>query len=270
MSLPTTIIFIQIAVVTAFLALWYLWVKGKLRSSFFLEDEHQVLFPFKYFTWTVLGVLVATSLAQVHFMRVSSTVHERLAEMTSVYEKQEQTTRALHELNGVLRKVRQEMDSNFSGLRAQIAQAQTTTASIQTVSDTAAQRDRSKEEQGVGGIAAGRNHIPRNAFAKEAKASSANGPQRHASASPATVQGETPETVPTMTMTRQARVLTDRLLVRQQPQKGAAVVERLMAGQQIKVTEKCLRNDSIWFRVVTPSGRSGWVDFRHVKLERNA
>ena len=40
-----------------------------------------------------------------------------------------------------------------------------------------------------------------------------------------------------------------------------------MSGQEVKVTEKRIVNEGVWFRIVTPSGHAGWVDYRYLKLE---
>jgi uncharacterized protein YgiM (DUF1202 family) len=69
-----------------------------------------------------------------------------------------------------------------------------------------------------------------------------------------------------MSLNRKGRVLTDNLRVHKRPGLQTGVVDKLMAGQEVKVTEKLMANDAMWFRVVTPSGRSGWVHFGHVKL----
>jgi uncharacterized protein YgiM (DUF1202 family) len=62
----------------------------------------------------------------------------------------------------------------------------------------------------------------------------------------------------------------DNLRVRKRPQTDAPVVERITTEQPVKVTEKRLINETVWFRIVTPSGKTGWVDYRYLKLEGNA
>ena len=71
-----------------------------------------------------------------------------------------------------------------------------------------------------------------------------------------------------MGLSRQGKILRDQVRVRQKPSLEAPPVDKLMSGQQVKVTEKKLDLDGkIWFRVITPAGRAGWVDWRFVKLE---
>ena len=122
MILHVMIISIQCAAVAAFLILWYFWVKGKLAASAFLEDEDQILFPFRYFSWVLAGVILATCLAQIHFVRVSSVVHERMTGLNDLYSRQENQARSLLELKTMITKVREDMHANFQGLRVQIAE----------------------------------------------------------------------------------------------------------------------------------------------------
>ena len=88
MILHFAIIAIQCAALAAFLILWYFWVKKRIGSSLCFEEEEQILFPFRYFSWILMGLVVITVVAQIHFVRVSSLVHERVASMTGFYEKQ--------------------------------------------------------------------------------------------------------------------------------------------------------------------------------------
>ncbi|MDD3474177.1 MAG: SH3 domain-containing protein, partial [Syntrophaceae bacterium] len=60
------------------------------------------------------------------------------------------------------------------------------------------------------------------------------------------------------------------LRVRKSPDETSDVVETLSAGKLVKVTEKRFQKDRVWFRIITPTGRAGWVDFNFVKLDGNA
>jgi N-acetylmuramoyl-L-alanine amidase len=73
-----------------------------------------------------------------------------------------------------------------------------------------------------------------------------------------------------MRLSRIGKVTVESLRVRQRPQLSAPVIEQLTSGQEVKVTEKRVQNENIWFRVITPAGKAGWVDFRFLKLEGNA
>ncbi len=70
-----------------------------------------------------------------------------------------------------------------------------------------------------------------------------------------------------MRLTRKAKAIADNLRVRKQPSEDAQIVDKLMSGQVIKVTEKKVAGDKVWFRIITPSGKAGWVDYNYVKLE---
>lgn len=267
MILHFAIIAIQCAALAAFLILWYFWVKKRIESSYCMEDEDQVLFPFRYFSWILMGLVVITVVAQIHFVRVSSQVHERVASMTKFYEKQQKHTATLEELKGMMTRLRSDMDSNFRGLRAQIperiAQAQPadTTTDPRPVAPVAP-----SPRQALVRLEPQHSGPSRGGFAREARASSAAGVVASLPHPSADQPTEKDDKDYSMRLQREGRVLTDRLRVRKRPQSEAPVVERLMSGQKVKVTEKRLLKDGLWFRVITPSGRAGWVDYRYVKL----
>ncbi|MBM3298429.1 MAG: SH3 domain-containing protein [Deltaproteobacteria bacterium] len=262
------------AAVAAFLILWYFWVKGKLGASFFLDQDDQVLFPFRYFSWLVLGLIVATAVAQVHFVRVSTTVHERMTSLTSLLQRQEQQARAVEGLKEGLQKVRKDMDTNFQGLRSQLAEIPTRAQAAQAGSEALPAPAGPLRRPALAGLSPARGGAQENLFAEEARA--AHPPVRPRSVGPQSAQpsvtGES-ESNPrplSMSLSRQGRIITGNLRVRKQPYSTAEVVEKLGTGQPVKVTEKRMLNDKVWFRVVTPSGRAGWVDYRYVKLEGNS
>ncbi len=119
MTFQLLIIVLQLAALAAFLILWYFWVKRKLEASFLLEEEENVLFPFRYFSWIFIGVILITCLVQIHFVRVSSSVYERMASLSSSFKKQEQHTKAIDDLKLTVDKLRADLESNFRTLRAQ-------------------------------------------------------------------------------------------------------------------------------------------------------
>jgi uncharacterized protein YgiM (DUF1202 family) len=69
-----------------------------------------------------------------------------------------------------------------------------------------------------------------------------------------------------MTLDLNGRVITDALRVRKRPASDAVVIDKLGSGEQVKVTEKRVVDRKLWYRVITPSGRAGWVDFRYLEL----
>jgi hypothetical protein len=272
MILHFAIISLQAACLAAFLILWYFWVKRKMDAVFALESEEQALFPFRHFSWVLLGLVLVTSLAQIHFVRVSSQVHEKMAVMSEAYTRQEQTARALADMKVTVEKLRRDMDSNFKGLKAlmpdQVALLKPGFGSV----DTGLSEDVNQSEK----VAPTGPHkraarLGKDAFAGEAKASSAN-TLKTALLEPPAPAASDPDEAQTysMTLNRQGRILKDRLRVRKHPGLDAPAVEHLMSGQQVKVTEKRVSNENVWFRVVTPSGRAGWINYRYVKLEGGA
>ena len=262
------IISIQCAVVAAFLILWYFWVKGKLRASTFLEDEEHFLFPFRYFSWILVAVIVVTCLAQVHFVRVSSTVHERLAGLQGLYTRQEIQARSMGDMKEMIKKLRDDMHMNFRGLRAQIAESSSAAAAQSTAERQATQTPPLQRPTRLG-VSVSRVDTQKNEFAGEARAASSQDFARSVpAAKPGPRQAESADLF--MHLSREGRILTDHLRVRNRPVKNASVVEKLMSGQQVKVTGKRLSGNRIWYRVVTPTGRAGWVDYRYIKLGGNA
>lgn len=271
MVLHIIVISLQCAVVAAFLLLWYLWVKGKLGAAFFLEGDEQVLFPFRYFSWIVIGLLVATSIVQIHFVRVSSIVHERMAALPGLYRSQEIQARSLESLKEMMHKVRSDMDANFQGLRSQVAEIGSRTQPEQPARETQQQQTGPLRKPALVKLATaeGERSAGVDAFAKAAQASRA---PRQAAAifSRPGAEKKLPTETYSMRLNRKGRVTADGLRVRNRPHPGATIIERLKSGQQVKVTEKRLLSDRMWFRVVTPTGRAGWVDFRYVRLQRSS
>jgi len=272
MILHFAIISLQAACLAAFLILWYFWVKRKMDAVFALEGEEQALFPFRHFSWVLLGLVLVTSLAQVHFVRVSSQVHEKMAAMSEAYRQQEQTARALADVKVTVDKLRKDMDSNFRGLKAlmpeQLALLKPGLADI----DTGTPEEANQSEKGpVNGPQKKLAHTEKDSFAREAKASSANTTKTSLLEPPAPAATDPEDSQSySMPINRQGRILKDRLRVRKHPSLDAPAVEHLMTGQQVKVTEKRVLNENVWFRVVTPSGRAGWINYRYVKLEGSA
>lgn len=263
----TLIIALQVTVVAAFLILWYFWVKRKLGVSLFVEDEEQVLFPFKYFSWVLVGLVIASSLVQIHFVRVSATVHERLGTLASLCERQAVQLKALESTREMLHKLRGDVDVNFKGVRAQIAEFRAGTQLAESAaSGQATQASGPLKRPALVDLATSQDRHGEKDFARAAKASRIHvagvAPQPGPDPSP-----ESGSETFRMRLSRKGRILTDNLRVRRRPEHQSDVVDKLMSGQQVKVTEKLMVSDKMWFRIVTPAGRQGWVDFRYVKLD---
>ncbi|HMK36701.1 MAG TPA: SH3 domain-containing protein [Desulfomonilaceae bacterium] len=261
MAFQFLVILLQCAALAAFLILWYFWVKRKMETSFLLEEESHVLFPFKYFSWVLMGLIFLTCLVQIHFIRVSSSVHERMASMVGYYKKHEQHAASMNDMKGAIDRLRSDMELNFKNLRAQ----QVDSLPFKCPEAPVASDTRSQGKGPLVTIQPPKTDTP--GFAKEAKAAST--PKMGPSARPHMRQPkqEEGESVYSMPLSRTGRAVVDNLRVRQRPHQDAVVVDKLTPGQSVKVTEKRLIHETVWFRVVTPSGRAGWVDYRYLKLE---
>jgi len=268
MILHVMIISIQCAVIAAFLILWYFWVKRKLGASAFLEDEDQILFPFRYFSWVLAGVIVATCLAQIHFVRVSSVVHERMTGLNDLYARQVNQAQSLAELKEMIDKVRNDMHANFQGLRVQIAESSTSLSVAQPPEEKKAAQASTLRKPALLSSTDSSAESPGNAFAREAKAAASTEPGKSLF-SPRSGPKQQKQPDHFMDLSREGRIMIDHLRVRNRPLTSASVVDKLMAGQQVKVTGKRLSGTKIWYRIVTPTGRAGWVDFKYVRLEGN-
>ncbi len=264
MLVHVVIISLQCAAVAAFLLLWYFWARKKIETSYLLEDEEQILFPFRYFSWALIALILATSLAQIHFVRTSAQLNEKIAGVIAQNKMAVQHTKSLDELKGLMEKTKRDMDGNFKSLRTQLADRGLQTKSLQTIADLSAPSDKGDKEAFL------RPEKPRadytgQSFAKEARASSFEASS--AKAGPDSSEEHRPREL-SMGLSRHGKILRDQVRVRQKPSLEAPAVDKLMSGQQVKVTEKKLDLDGkIWFRVITPAGRAGWVDWRFVKLD---
>jgi hypothetical protein len=273
MLLHFTVMVLECAAVAAFLILWYFWAKRKLLCSYVLEDDEHVLFPFRHFSWLLVGIVLVTCLVQIHFVRTSSQLHDRLAALSKEYRDQEQSLRSLQGLESSVDNLRKDVSVLVKEVRtqhvrqlAQIASAATPNLSVPVPGATL--------DGEMGASASARKaRAERESFAAEAKTSSLASAKKATSAS--AVTDKTDDTSHhseafSMRLNRIAEVTVDSLRVRKRPAANAPVMEKLAAGEQVKVTEKRLFKDNMWFRIITPSGRAGWVDFRFIKLGGDA
>jgi hypothetical protein len=264
MLIQSIVIMLQVAVIAAFLILWYFWVRKKMAASFLLEDKdhEQVLFPFRYFSWIFISVIIVLSLVTVHFVRVAAGVHERFASFSGTLEKQEQQAKSLDDLKGAMEKMRLDMESNFKSLRAQSSDQYALMKYMEASGEARLASNHSDREPLVSIQAPVAD--TKNRFANEAKASTAS----------RALQQDLEKTEDSQSysvkLSRVGKVTAESLRVRQRPKTNAQVIEQLSAGQEVKVTEKRVQNENTWFRVITPAGKAGWVDFRFLKLEGNA
>jgi hypothetical protein len=249
MAFHILIISLQLAAVAAFLILWYFWVKRKLEAALILEEENNILFPFRHFAWVFIGVILLTCVVEVHFLRVSSSAQEKMVALLQMQKKQDQNAKQFEELRGALDKLGKDIESSIKDLQARII----VPSAAAPTDSRPAPKDNSplvsmKYEPG---------------FEKEARAANKK-PEPIRSDK---VKAPEDDEVHSMRLNRTGRVIIDNLRVRKTPAIDAPVIDKLASGQEIKVTEKRLINTSIWFGIITPTGKTGWVDYRYLKLE---
>jgi len=272
MIIHLAVIILMLATLGAFLILWYFWVKKKVEASFFLDDEEQVLFPFRYFSWIFIGLVVLTCLAQVHFLRVSAAVHERLAQVAGFHKSQQSCAGAVDELKVMMQGVRKDVNAGFTRLAANAARppALAETLDRPTRFDdapaTAPAKTPLRDDLPLGLPKVGKADTA-SSFAQEARASASEDAVDDRPLEGDTEPKDPAKGVWSMALNMEGKVTTDSLRVRKEPDKSARVVAKLKAGDQVKVTEKRIVDDGMWFRVITPNGRAGWVDFRFLKLQ---
>ena len=267
MILHIVIISLQCAALAGFLILWYYWIKKNIEATN-LPNEDCRVFPFRSFAWVFIGIVFVSCVLQVHFVRVSATVHERLAAMAHCYQNQEQNTRSLEELKATVERLRRDMETNFKVLRVQSAGGGHAGA-MNPVRQMSAAKGDSLDTSGPMDFQVVRIMPSDAGFAKEAKSSSTATSINRAAQSRRKANDIKSQAF-SMPLSRMGRVVQDNLSVKKRPINDSPVLEHLTAGQAVKVTEKRLLNDEMWFRVITPSGRAGWVDYRRVRLEGNS
>ncbi len=264
-----TVIFLMLAALAAFLILWYFWVKGKLESSFFLDDEQQLLFPFRSFSWILLGVVLLTSVLQIHFLRVSSVVHEKLASMSFVYKSQSVLDEDVQDLKNMISALRHDLSPQLRHVTTNAPDRRAETPPSSSVRSMTSQQTRGQADHLVAGLPPAERVAVGNGFAQEAKASGDR--QARANLSLQSQKGSEPTGKgPSMTLDLTGRVPIDALRVRKRPKIDAEIVDKLASGEQVKVTEKRIVEERMWYRVIAPSGKAGWVDFRYLELQASS
>jgi|GEM_PF-457117 len=271
MIVHLAVIFLMIATLGAFLILWYFWVKKKVEASFFLDDEEQVLFPFRYFSWILIGLVVLTCLAQVHFLRVSASVHERLAHIAGFHKSQQSCAGAVNELKVMVQGVRKDLNAGFTKIAANspavpaLAETLDKPASIDETPLAPPAKTPPRGDLPPGLPKIGKADT-RSSFAQEARASTSEDMTEIRTTENEAESKDPAKGVWSMSLKMEGKVTADSLRVRQEPEKNSRVVAKLRVGDNVKVTEKRIVDDGMWFRVITPNGRAGWVDFRFLKL----
>ncbi len=268
MAIYITVAALQLTAMAAFLILWYFWLKRRLQSSSCADEAEQELLPFRHFCHLLLSLVFFTCMIQIYFLWTSSTIRERIACVTSMCKKQEKGLRAIAELTGMIESLRKESATNSLLLQTRLR------GQVPNVKDLEAFSGAGSPPEGL--LAGkplnsqtGRASSDNVGFGREAKASSAASIHR-ASGKRFQTRNYESDRGYSMDLNRQGHVVPERLRVHKRPQPNSEIIEKLSAGQRVKVTEKRLLRDSMWFRVITPSGRAGWVDFRYLTLDGSA
>jgi hypothetical protein len=270
MLIHLTLAALQLAALAVLIILWHFWVKRKLEVPRSPDDPTHALPPFGRLCRLLLGLVFLTGLVQIYLLWESPTIHDKIASATTPGKKQVQNVRVINELKGMIENLKKETAGNSRLLHAMKSEQDSGVQGVVQDPDTLRVptggllegRARLNSQTGKRGSAEG-------GFAKEAKASSiARG--HKAIEKRFETRADASEQIYSMRLNRQGHVITEKLRVRKRPQQNSEVVEKLLDGQQVKVTEKRLLNDTMWFRVVTPSGRAGWVDFRYLTLDGGA
>jgi branched-subunit amino acid transport protein AzlD len=265
MTFQILIVLIQCAALAAFLILWYFWVKKRMEASFLLEEDSRVMFPFKHFSWLLIGLVFVTCLIQIHFVKVASGFHEKIAVLVGSLKKNDQNARSIEDMKVSIDNLRKQMAADFKNLRAEnvdrlpfkYPEAPATAYARPTLRSPITSVG-FRRSDGVG-------------FAKAAKASFAGSrPDRTLTNKVSARKATQPVTVHSMALSCIGRALVNNLRVRKRPQTDSPVIDTITTEQIVKVTEKRLINEAVWFRIVTPSGKAGWVDYRYLKLEGSA
>jgi hypothetical protein len=259
------ITFLMLAALAAFLILWYLWIKRKLSGSFFPTDEQRLLFPFRSFSWILLGVVLLTCVVHIHFLRVSSVAHEKLAGLTFMYKSQAGLSSEIQDLKKIVSALREDRGTQSKPMMTRGPEQTTATEAAQPLLGMPMGKTGAPSEQARSSLAHDERVTIVNGFAQEAKASG-NREARSQAAKPSRSAPEGMDNRLSMTLDLNGRVITDALRVRKRPASDAVVIDKLGSGEQVKVTEKRVVDRKLWYRVITPSGRAGWVDFRYLEL----
>ncbi len=302
------VLVLMLGAVSAFLILWYFTVKRKIQTLPDIDSDDYPVFPFRHFSWLLLGLLVLTCLAQVHFLRASAKVHESVTRFTELKREQEQSTEQLAQLKVHLESLRDEMKMSFTRLQAHQREQIEAGMAQRLSSDPLTSPRQNSRPATVARLHSAETGSRGRQFAAEARASSAalskqkkphrttkrkqsapkglegknRAVQRQKKVAPTQPKKKTRETraadtrpggkpahpprVWSMRLDLLGHASVDKLAVRERPHRKAPIIDKLAAGQQVKVTEKRLINEHMWYCVITPDGLAGWVDFRFMKL----
>jgi hypothetical protein len=273
MPFSLTVLLAIVAAVAACFTIWRIWIKKRPIPHGLVDRKAQVLSPMRLSAWLLIGLILVAAIAQVQLLRLFTSIHKDLALLVA--------------------------PANNPGLK--VDEVKNMLRDLQT--DVASKLDRAQKSpfrdpprvsapiapsRPLAGIECPGNPNPppsprvmkdkpaEAAFARAARASSlastkSSDPDapRPPKAKAEVKEKEAPRPMASWSMPLNlvGLVRADTLIVRQQPSVTSPVVEKLTSGQEVKVTEKRIIDKQMWYGVITPSGRSGWVDFRYIRLK---
>ncbi len=272
MMLHIIIVALECAALAALLILWHMILRKKLRGSFLREAGQQILLPFRYFSWVLMALVLVTCLVQIHFVWLSSQIQEEMTSVNRSIRDQQISSSTVDELKGLVDKLITHTEANAKELRAlgPTRQRGQLVASAGPVASGLAQVPSQEKEAAAPAPERFTKDSEKGAFGKEARTSSAHNLKNIGTGRLHKGEDQQDRELFSMRVSRVGNVTRSGLRVRKQPGPDSDVVEKLVSGQQVKVTEKRVVKDSVWFRVITPSGTAGWVDYRYLRLEAKA
>lgn len=271
MMLHVTIIALECAALAAFLILWHMIIRKKLRGAFLREAGQQVLLPFRYFSWVLMALVLVTCLVQLHFVWLSSQIQDEMVSATRLMQDQQMGSSGADELKALIDSLRTHTEANTKELRSlglgpQRGPMIASAASVEPDATTPRPQDKAT------GPTAQNFHkdTEKGAFEKEARESSTRKPKNRVISNLREPEFRHDRELFSMRVNNTGNVTRTGLRVRKQPSTDSDVVEKLTSGQQVKVTDKRMVKNTVWFRVITPSGTAGWVDYRYLRLDAKA
>ena len=118
MMLHVTIIALECAALAAFLILWHMVIRKKLRGAFLREAGQQILLPFRYFSWVLMALVLVTCLMQLHFVWLSSQIQDEMVSANRLMQDQQMGSVGADELKALIDNLRTHAEANIKELRS--------------------------------------------------------------------------------------------------------------------------------------------------------
>jgi len=270
MSFSLPFFLIILAAVVACLSIWRDRIKNRPEAHDTADRAEHALSGMRLNAWLLIGLIVPASIAQAQLLGLFTSIRDDLALLVAPANN---PGIKIDEVKNMLRDLQTDVTLKIDGaqMSARRDRQRLSGISIPPRALTGVENSGS-----VGAFALPKVARVEADFARAAQASalgSVKSLQSDAPRSPRARAGAKEKESPpppggwSMPLNLVGLVRADTLIVRQQPSTAAPVVERLVSGQEIKVTEKRIIDKQMWYCVITPSGRSGWVDFRYVRLK---